>query len=94
MEIIILPHLGIRPQYIQLGVNSKKSETETMVFQGNVDVFEALGSYGVMMVSIHGKSFTLLTDPDDRYQHNENISLKFDPKTFHYFDINSGQNLI
>ena len=46
------------------------------------------------MVSIHGKSFTLLTDPDDRYHHNENISLKFDPKTFHYFDINSGQNLI
>ena len=22
------------------------------------------------------------------------ISLKFDPKTFHFFDINSGQNLI
>ena len=87
-------HLGIRPQYIQLGLSSEKSETETTVFQGNVDVFEALGSYGVMMVSILGKSFTLLTDPEDRYQHIDNVSLKFDPNTFHFFDINSGQNLI
>jgi ABC-type sugar transport system ATPase subunit len=87
-------HLGIRPQYIQLRLSSEKSEPETTVFQGNVDVFEALGSYGVMMVSILGKSFTLLTDPEDRYQHNDNVSLKFDPKTFHFFDINSGQNLI
>jgi ABC-type sugar transport system ATPase subunit len=87
-------HLGIRPQYIQLEVGSKKIETETTVFQGNVDVFEALGSYGVMMVSILGESFTLLTDPEDRYQHNDKVSLKFDPKTFHFFDINSGQNLI
>ena len=47
-----------------------------------------------MMVSILGESFTLLTDPEDRYQHNDNVSLKFDPKTFHFFDINSGQNLI
>ncbi|MDP7405435.1 MAG: TOBE domain-containing protein [SAR324 cluster bacterium] len=86
--------MGIRPQYIQLEVGSKKIETETTVFQGNVDVFEALGSYGVMMVSILGESFTLLTDPEDRYQHNDNVSLKFDPKTFYYFDINSGQNLI
>ena len=87
-------HLGIRPQYINLGLSSEKSETETTVFRGNVDVFEALGSYGVMMVSIHGESFTLLTDPEDHYQHNDNVSLKFDPNTFHFFDINSGQNLI
>ena len=75
-------------------LQEKKSETETTVFQGNVDVFEALGSYGVMMVSILGESITLLTDPEDRYQHNDKVSLKFDPKTFHFFDINNGQNLI
>ena len=46
--------LGIRPQYIQLKNDSKEIHESKNTYEGQVDVFEALGSYGVMMASLNG----------------------------------------
>jgi len=86
--------LGIRPQFVKVVNGDQSSEDNSLELNGMVEVYEALGAYGVMITSVVGQKLTVLTDPEDKYDHDENIIIRIDPSTFNYFDLNNGVNLI
>jgi len=84
--------LGIRPQHIRPGTTLKSTDSTTL--SAKVEVFEALGAYGVMRANLSGTSLTLLTDSESHYSAGEDVSLTLDPSEFFYFHPETGSNLM
>jgi len=82
--------LGVRPQAIR-PVDELKHGHPLRV---RVDVFEALGSMGVMTAESDGIKLTALTSPERYFDANDEVSLHIDTGAFYYFDRRSGSNLL
>ena len=81
-------YLGIRPQFIKVG---KKEGMQA--FDGKVDVYQVLGSEGVLNVEIGTLNLIALTSPEERYNHGEDIKIYFLKDRFYFFSPENGERI-
>ncbi len=82
--------LGVRPQAIRPGDEVATGHG----LSARVDVFEALGSMGVMIADVSGITLTALTSPERHFNANDPVGLRVDSSAFHYFDAVTGNNIL
>lgn len=80
--------LGVRPQDVSILEDENKIEVEALV-----DVFQPLGSEGVLTTSMGNLSIVGLVDPGARLDHNQKIKLYLDAGAFYFFDSDTRDNL-
>ncbi len=80
--------LGIRPQFIKVG-----EIPGSQIFDGRVDVYQVLGSEGVLNVEIGDLNLIALTSPEDRYTHGEEIKVYFLKDRFYFFSPENGERI-
>lgn len=82
--------LGLRPQHIRPADELANGVT----LDARVDIFEALGSTGIMIAEAGGVKLTALTHPERRFEHGAAVALSVEDAAFHYFDPATGRNLM
>lgn len=80
--------LGIRPQYILVG----ESDVYTS-FDAKVDVYQVLGSNGVLNIEVGGLKLITLTKPEEYYEHNQNVKIYFLEDKFYFFSPENGERI-
>jgi len=91
---ILKCNLGIRPQHLRVPGEDEKLQDQEFEMEGRVEVFEALGAYGVMEVQLEGEKITILTGSDDKFNSGDKITVRMQPKFFYYFNSQNGDNLL
>jgi multiple sugar transport system ATP-binding protein len=81
--------LGVRPQDIGI-VPLEGGECVS----AKVDVFQPLGSEGVLTALVDGSSIVSLIDPEAQIEHEQNIDLFFETRFFYLFDSESKSMLV
>lgn len=81
--------IGLRPQHLR----PADEAPGTVSLSGSVDLFEALGSTGVMIAELDGVKLTALTRPERHFESGEPITLGLDAGALHWFDSETGANL-
>ncbi len=64
------------------------------IFDATVELYEPLGSTGVLLADAGGVSLTALVAPDRTFDYGERVKLRLRPETLLYFDPRSGANLV
>ena len=64
------------------------------IFDATVELYEPLGSVGVLLADAGGVQITALTAPDRTFGFGERVKLRLRPETVLYFDPRSGANLV
>ena len=64
------------------------------IFDATVELYEPLGSTGVLLADVGGVPLTALTAPDRTFGYGERVKLRLRPETLLYFDPRSGANLV
>ncbi len=82
--------LGLRPQHVRPLENGGAATS----IAANVDIFEPLGSMGIMIADTGGVRITALTHPEKHYGSGEQVTLAVEEDRLHYFDAETGRNLI
>ncbi|MFK7965211.1 MAG: ABC transporter ATP-binding protein [Burkholderiaceae bacterium] len=82
--------LGLRPQHLR----PSDEMSSGIALPATVDIFEALGSMGIMIAQTEGIKITALTSPERHFRPQESVALHADTSSFLYFDADSGRNLM
>ena len=86
--------IGLRPQFIHcLSEWENDKNLPVFSFQAEVELNEALGSYGVLLVKAMGKSLTVITSPEIHYSPGQKVELSLETNRSLYFDAQNGMNL-
>ena len=85
--------LGLRPQYIEVKQGDGQVQAGRLGVDAQVDLFEALGAYGVLIAEFASQKVTALTGLDVEFAPQTPVHLLLDPASFLYFDQQSGRNL-
>jgi multiple sugar transport system ATP-binding protein len=80
--------LGIRPKDIDINPNGDTNELDSVV-----DVFQPLGSEGVLTCKAGELTLICLIDPESRIDHNQKVKLYLNTGLFYFFDDSSKKNL-
>jgi len=80
--------LGIRPQDISIIANKRKTS-----IQATVDVFQPLGSEGVLTIDVGKLKLVALVDPETNVSHKTTVTLYFDSESLYLFDIDTKKNI-
>ncbi len=64
------------------------------VFDATVELYEPLGSTGVLLADAGGVQLTAITSPDRTFGYGERVKLRLRPEKVLYFDPRSGANLV
>ena len=64
------------------------------VFDATVELYEPLGSTGVLLADAGGVQITALTAPDRTFDFGERVKLRLRPETVLYFDPRNGASLV
>ena len=64
------------------------------MFDATVELYEPLGSTGVLLADVGGVPLTALVAPDRTFDYGERVKLRLRPETLLYFDPRSGANLV
>ena len=64
------------------------------IFDATVELYEPLGSTGVLLADAGGVPLTALVAPDRTFDYGERVKLRLRPETLLYFDPRSGANLV
>ena len=64
------------------------------IFDATVELYEPLGSTGVLLADVGGVPLTALVAPDRTFDYGERVKLRLRPETLLYFDRVSGANLV
>jgi multiple sugar transport system ATP-binding protein len=81
--------LGVRPQDIGI-VPIEGGEK----IEAKVDVFQPLGSEGVLTALVDGSPIVSLVDPEAKIKHEQMIDLFFETRFFYLFDAESKSTLV
>jgi multiple sugar transport system ATP-binding protein len=81
--------LGVRPKNI--GITPESGAVE---LGGAVDVFQPLGSEGVLTTSVGKLSIVGLIDPEAKVKHEEKLKIYLDKRAFYFFDPDTTKNLM
>lgn len=82
--------LGLRPQFVRPASEGAAGAR----IAAEVDIFEPLGATGIMIATAGGVRLTALTDPEAHYEPGEPVELAVDAERFHFFDAETGANLM
>ncbi|MEM9011343.1 MAG: ABC transporter ATP-binding protein [Pseudomonadota bacterium] len=82
--------VGLRPQHLR----PADELPEGTPIEGRVDLFEALGSTGVMIADVGGQKLTALTRPERVFDHADPVTLGLAVEAIHLFDPETGRNLM
>ena len=86
--------IGLRPQFIHcLSEWENDKDLPVFSFQAEVELNEALGSYGVLLVKAMGKSLTVIISPEIHYSPGQKVELSIETNRSLYFDAQNGMNL-
>ncbi len=83
--------VGLRPQHVRL---SDEAQGPCQEMEARVDIFEALGSNGIMITHAAGIQLTALTDPERHFDPGQPVRLAIDSEALHLFDAESGASLL
>lgn len=81
--------LGIRPQHIRLA-----RDEDGQALTGRVEIFEPLGSTGVLIAEVGGLRLTALTSPELHFDRGQEVHLAIETDSLHLFDPASGRSLV
>ena len=81
--------LGVRPQ--DIGIIPIEGGEKV---SGKVDVFQPLGSEGVLTALVDGSSIVSLVDPEAKIEHEQTIDIFFETRFFYLFDAESKSMLV
>jgi multiple sugar transport system ATP-binding protein len=80
--------LGIRPKDISLDPGREKNEIEAVV-----DIFQPLGSEGVLTSLVGKLPLVGLVDPSMEIHRDQKVKLYLDTRAFYFFDPDTKENL-
>jgi multiple sugar transport system ATP-binding protein len=80
--------LGIRPKDITLTGNGDANQMDSVV-----EVFQPLGSEGVLTSKVDGLSLIALIDPDAQVEHDQKVKLYLSTPQFYFFDDRTKDNI-
>jgi multiple sugar transport system ATP-binding protein len=80
--------LGVRPQDVSLIPDKDKISIEAVV-----DVFQPLGSEGVLTTTIGNITVVGLIDPESEIEHSQKVKLFLDSSAFYFFDSETKKNI-
>ncbi len=80
--------LGIRPQDLSI-----KNENNEYSLSAIVDVFQPLGSEGVLTSKIGNLQIIALIPPETKIDHGDNVKIYFNPENYYLFDENTEENI-
>lgn len=82
--------IGLRPQFVRPADEMPAGSAQVTA---NVDLYEALGSTGILIADVFGLRLTALTSPERLFEHDTQVQLAVDTSALHYFDPVTGVNL-
>ncbi len=83
--------IGLRPQHVR---PTDEHRGDGLEMDAKVDIFEALGSNGIMITQAAGVQLIALTDPERHFDPGANVRLTIDSEALHLFDADSGSSLL
>ncbi len=83
--------IGLRPQHVR---PRDEQQGQALEMDAQVDIFEALGSNGIMITQAGGIQLTALTDPERHFDPGEQVLLGIETDALHLFDAESGISLL
>jgi multiple sugar transport system ATP-binding protein len=81
--------VGLRPQHVR----PEDEMAGGVKIKAKVDLFEALGSTGIMIADAGGTRITALTGPEREFKPGDPVTLRVDSDAMHYFDPVTERNL-
>jgi multiple sugar transport system ATP-binding protein len=82
--------LGLRPQHLRPADETQGGKR----LPARVDLFEALGSTGIMIADVGGTRLTALTSPEREFHPGDDVMLTLDDSSLHYFEPSTGANMM
>ncbi|MEO1192282.1 MAG: ABC transporter ATP-binding protein [Pseudomonadota bacterium] len=83
--------LGLRPQHVR---PADEMTGAAVSLTAEVDIFEALGSNGIMITKAGGVQITALTSPERHFDPGTEVTLAVETEALHLFDPESGRSLL
>ena len=84
---------GIRPHYLEaLAVDADAPGRHVMT--GRAELYEALGSMGVLIADVGGTKLTVITAPDANLAPGQPLRIALRTERIHYFDAGNGTTLL
>ncbi|MBC6406051.1 MAG: ABC transporter ATP-binding protein [Rhodospirillales bacterium] len=83
--------LGLRPQHVRPADELRGRDSE---IDAQIDIFEALGSNGIIITKAGGVTITGLTHPERHFEPGQDLRLAIDTEALHIFDAETGLSLL
>lgn len=83
--------VGVRPQHVRILGHEEAAGDGQQIVDGQVEVFEALGSTSIIIVNVDGVELTALGPPGDVYRRDQNVRLAIETGAIHLFDTGTGR---
>ena len=61
--------------------------------EGRAEIYEALGSMGVLVADVGGAKLTMITAPDAHIEPGQPLRIALRTERVHYFDMQNGVSL-
>ncbi len=84
---------GIRPQHLQ-ALDDEADLDGRHVVEGRAELYEALGSMGVLVADVGGAKLTVITAPDAHIEPGRPVRIALRTERIHYFEPGSGTSLL
>ena len=84
---------GIRPQHLQ-ALDGEADADGRHVVEGRAELYEALGSMGVLVADVGGARLTVITAPDAHIEPGQPVRIALRTERIHYFEPGSGTSLL
>ena len=86
---------GIRPRNVAVSTDGPAlAKGASPAVPATVDIYEALGANGVLLCTVGSEPLTVMTGLDAQFDHGDRVTLALDTDAFHYFDADTGRNLV
>ena len=85
--------IGIRPQHLEV-LEDGADAGSRCVLSGHAELYEALGSMGVLVADVGGAKLTVITAPDAHIEPGQPLKVALRTERVHYFDMQNGASLL
>ena len=83
---------GIRPQHLE-ALDDDADAGDRQMLEGRAEIYEALGSMGVLVADVGGAKLTLITAPHANLEPGQPLRIALRTECVHYFDMQNGVSL-
>ena len=85
--------VGIRPQHLE-ALAADADAPGRHVMTARAELYEALGSMGVLVADVGGTKLTVITAPDANLEPGQPLRIALRTERVHYFDVENGTSLL